>query len=140
MVIPRFVQQALNDRPITVYGDGLQTRTFTHVTDAVTALLSLAGNPEADGEVVNIGGQEEISILGLAHRIKEKTGSRSEVQLIPYEDAFPRDFEDMQRRVPSTLKLQKLVGYHPTKVLDDILDDVVAHYRHNAQRTECQNV
>jgi UDP-glucose 4-epimerase len=129
MVIPRFVTQALKNQPITVYGDGSQTRTFTHVNDAVTALLKLVDNPESLGEVVNIGGSEEVSILDLAHRVKEKTKSSSEIKLIPYEEVFPMDFEDMHRRVPSTLKLQKLTGFRPTANLDKILDDVIAYQK-----------
>jgi UDP-glucose 4-epimerase len=126
MVIPRFINQAMGNEPITVYGDGSQTRTFTHVQDAVSAVMKLAENPEAIGEVVNIGGREEVSILDLARRIKEKVGSTSDIKLIPYEDVFPRDFEDMQRRVPSTLKLEKLTGFRPTIELGQILDDVIA--------------
>lgn len=129
MVIPRFVQQALENAPITVYGDGSQTRTFTHVKDAVEALRRLVDTPEAIGQVVNIGGIEEISILSLARRIKAKTGSRSEIQLIPYNEVYPRDFEDMQRRVPSTEKLKGLIGYTPSTALDQILDDVIAYHR-----------
>ena len=128
MVIPRFVNQALANEPITVYGDGTQTRTFTHVTDVVQALLKLVDNPEAIGEVVNIGGAEEVSILSLAERVKEKVGSSSEIRLIPYDEVFPRDFEDMQRRVPCTLKLQKLIGCVPTMNLERIINDVIAYH------------
>ena len=127
MVIPRFVKQALTNRPLTVYGDGSQTRTFTHIQDAVAAMVKLIANPESIGEVVNIGGSEEVSILTLANLIKDKAGSGSDIQLVPYEEVFPRDFEDMQRRVPSTLKLQKLTGYLPNMDLDRILDDVIAY-------------
>ena len=133
MVIPRLVKQALTNRPLTVYGDGSQTRTFTHVQDAVAAMLKLIDNPESIGEVVNIGGSQEVSILTLANRIKDKTGSCSEIQLVPYEDVFPRDFEDMQRRVPSTIKLQKLTGYMPKMNLDRILDDVITYHRLNTE-------
>ena len=129
MVIPRFVKQAIENEPITVYGDGTQTRTFTHVEDAVQALLKLIETRGAIGEVVNIGGVEEVSILSLAEQVKEKVGSSSEIKLIPYDDVFPRDFEDMQRRVPSTVKLQKLIGSAPTMDLDKILDDVIAYHR-----------
>ncbi len=129
MVIPRFVKQALANDPITVYGDGTQTRTFTHVQDAVQALLKLIDNPEAIGEVVNIGGVEEVTILSLAERVRAKVGSSSEIIMIPYDEVFPRDFEDIQRRVPSTLKLQKLIGYAPVIDLDKILDDVIAYLR-----------
>jgi UDP-glucose 4-epimerase len=131
MVIPRFVKQALENQPITVYGEGAQTRTFTHVDDVVRALLKLIENPEAVGQVVNIGGVEEVSILDLANRIRKKARSSSEIRLIPYDEVFPSDFEDMQRRVPSTLKLQKLIGYAPAMDLDKILDDVIAYHRNS---------
>lgn len=129
MVIPRFVKQALTDEPITVYGDGRQTRTFTHIEDAVQAVMKLIDSPAAIGEVVNIGGIEEVSILSLAKRIKAKVGSSSEITLIPYDDVFPSYFEDMQRRVPSTNKLQKIIGFALSKSLDRILDDVIAYQR-----------
>ena len=129
MVIPRFVKQALVDAPLTVYGDGNQTRTFTHVQDAVQALVKLMNNPEAVGEVVNIGGNEEVPIIDLAHRVRDKVGSRSEISLVPYDDVFPRDFEDMRRRVPSRVKLCKLIGEARIMSLDEILDDVVAYHR-----------
>jgi UDP-glucose 4-epimerase len=125
MVIPRFVTQALRSDPITVYGDGKQTRTFTHVGEVVQALLKLAVTPEAVGQVVNLGGVEEVSMRDLAERIKSMTGSRSEIRLIPYDEAYPRDFEDMQRRVPSTSKLKKLTGFAPVMDLNSILKDVV---------------
>ena len=129
MVMPRFVKQALENAPMTVYGDGTQTRTFTHVKDVVEALLKLIDAPEAIGEVVNIGGVEEVSILSLARRIKAKVGSSSEIQLIPYDGIYPQDFEDMQRRVPSVEKLKRLIGYVPGMELDAILDDVIAYHR-----------
>jgi UDP-glucose 4-epimerase len=129
MVIPRLVKQALENEPLTVYGDGTQTRTFTHVRDVVEALQRLIETPEAVGEVVNIGGIDEISILSLAHMIKEKADSTSEIKLVPYEDVLPKDFEDMQRRVPSTEKLKGLIGFAPSMGLDQILDDVIAYYR-----------
>lgn len=134
MVIPRFVQQALEDMPITVYGDGTQTRTFTHVYDVVEALLRLIDTPEAIGEVVNIGGQEETSVLQLAQRIRAKVGSLSQIKLVPYDEAYPCDFADIQRRVPSTEKLQRLTGYAPSTGLDTILDDVIAY--HKTQRDD----
>jgi UDP-glucose 4-epimerase len=129
MVIPRFVQQALRQEPITVYGDGRQTRTFTHVRDAVCAVMKLIETPGAAGEVVNIGGTEEVSILTLAQRIKQKAGSASEVRLMPYDEVFPAYFEDMARRVPSTDKLQKLIGFTPGIGLDQILADVIEYER-----------
>lgn len=131
MVLPRFVQQALENDPLTVYGDGSQSRTFTHVKDVVAALQLLTETPEANGEVINIGGREEVSMLELAKRVKSKTDSSSEIKLIPYIDAYPKDFDDMQRRVPSTAKLKGLIANVPEMDLDRILDDVIAHYRVN---------
>ena len=132
MVIPRFVKQALEHQPLTVYGDGTQTRTFTHVRDVTEALIQLIDTPEAIGEVINIGGTEEVSILHLAERIKEKVGGTSEIELLPYSAVYPQDFEDMQRRVPSTDKLKQLIGYAPSMDLDKILDDTIAYYRNQA--------
>jgi len=129
MVIPRLVRQALNNQPLTVYGKGTQTRTFTHVSDVVEALMRLLETPEAVGEVVNIGGTREVSILDLAKRIRQKTGCSSEIRLIPYDEIFPKDFEDMKRRVPSIEKLKKLVGFEPSRDLDTILNDVIAFHR-----------
>jgi len=126
MVIPRFVTQALNNEPITVYGDGLQTRTFTYVKDVVEALMALLNIEEAFGEVYNIGGTEEVSILDLAKRIISKTDSSSNILFIPYEDAFEKDFEDMQRRVPGIEKIQAITGFDPKTSLDTILDQVIA--------------
>lgn len=129
MVIPRLVKQALENEPITVYGDGSQTRTFTHVRDVVQAIMKLIEVPEAVGEVVNIGGMEEIAILRLAEKIRDKVDSASEIRLIPYEEVYPKDFEDMQRRVPSTEKLKQLIGYTPTIDLEQILDDIIVYHR-----------
>lgn len=129
MVLPRFVSQALKNEQITVFGDGKQTRTFTHVRDVVQALLKLMASSQSNGEVVNIGGVEEISIFDLAKRVKEKIGSHSEIKLIPYDQAYPKDFEDMQRRVPSTEKLARLIGQVPTLSLSEILDDVISYYQ-----------
>ncbi len=129
MVIPRFVKQALENEHMTVYGDGSQTRTFTHVNDVVEALMRLMEAPDAEGEVVNIGGVEEISILCLAEKIREKADSSADITLVPYEEVYPRDFEDMHRRVPSTEKLKGLIGFTPTMGLDQILDDVIGYYR-----------
>ena len=131
MVIPRFVSQALRNEPLKVYGDGSQTRTFTYVKDVVWALMQLIQQEDAFGEVFNIGGIEEVSILELAKRIIEATGSRSEVELIPYEKAFGKDFEDMQRRVPGLGKIEKLIGFKPQTPLDAILAKVIAFMRAN---------
>src|SRR5262245_27365705 len=129
MVLPRFVKQALAHQPITVYGDGTQTRTFTHVKDVTKVLVTLFDLPEAIGEVVNVGGTEEVSILQLAKRVKARAGSTSEIKLLPYSEVYPKDFEDMQRRVPSTDKLKRLIGYAPGMKLDQILDDTINYYR-----------
>ena len=129
MVLPRFVKQALEHQPITVYGDGTQTRTFTHVTDVAKVLVTLLDVPEAVGEVINVGGTEEVSILQLAKRVKARVGSTSEIKLLPYSAVYPKDFEDMQRRVPSTDKLKRLIGYAPGMKLDQILDDTIQYYQ-----------
>src|SRR5262245_23002448 len=129
MVLPRFVKQALAHQPITVYGDGTQTRTFTHVKDVAKALVTLLDVPEAIGEVINVGGTEEVSILQLAERVKARAESTSEIKLLPYSEVYPKDFEDMQRRVPSTDKLKQLISYTPNMKLDQILDDTINYYR-----------
>ncbi|BBO67031.1 nucleoside-diphosphate sugar epimerase [Desulfosarcina alkanivorans] len=129
MVIPRFVTQALKNEPITVFGDGTQTRTFTYVKDVVSALMKLMASEKATGQVTNVGGIEEISILDLARKIIDMTGSTSTIQLIPYDEAFGKDFEDMQRRVPSTEKLERLTGFAPDKSLDFILSQVIAYIK-----------
>jgi len=129
MVLPRFVKQALEGQPLTVYGDGTQTRTFTHVKDVTEVLVTLLDVPEAIGEVINVGGAEEVSILQLAKRVKARAGSTSEIKLLPYSAVYPKGFEDMQRRVPSTDKLKRLIGYAPGMKLDQILDDTINYYR-----------
>ncbi|MDP8235111.1 MAG: GDP-mannose 4,6-dehydratase [Candidatus Erginobacter occultus] len=129
MVIPRLVGQALENRPLTIYGDGTQTRTFTDVTDVVWAFARMMEKEEAFGEVFNIGGIEEISILDLAKRIIRLTGSSSELQLIPYAEAFGKDFEDMQRRVPGIEKIGELIGFRPRTGLDEILTRVIDYKR-----------
>lgn len=130
MVVPRFVDQALNDKPLTVYGDGLQTRTFTYVKDVVRAFMDLMEVPDAEGEVFNVGGREEITILDLAKKIISVTHSKSEIQMIPYEKAFGKDFEDMQRRVPSLEKIKAFIGFEPKTNLDGILEQVVNYMQH----------
>lgn len=129
MVIPTFVRQALAGEPITVYGDGQQTRSFTYVGDVVGAVARLMTAPAAVGEVFNIGNPQEVSILALAERIKAMTGSQSDIVLIPYEEAYDTGFEDMPRRVPSLEKIHALIGYEPTVDLDGILERVIAHRR-----------
>lgn len=129
MVIPRLVSQALQNKPLTVYGDGKQTRTFTYVEDVVSALMGLMAEERAEGEVFNVGGTEEITIKDLAQRIISLTGSRSTIDLIPYDEVFDKDFEDMQRRVPGIGKISQLTGFTPQTDLDTILRKVVAYTR-----------
>ena len=129
MVIPTFVRQALTGAPITVHGDGRQRRAFGYVGDIVRGILSLVDEPRAVGEVFNIGNTEEISISDLAHRVKALTDSRSEVVLIPYDEAYEAGFEDMLRRVPDLTKIHRLVGYAPTVGLDEILQRVIVEAR-----------
>ncbi len=129
MVIPTFVGQALRGDPITVFGDGSQRRTFTYVTDAVEALLRLAVSPEARGEVFNVGGRREISIMDLAELVKQRTGSESPIVTIPYDEAYAPGFEDMARRVPDLSKVMRTVGFEPRVSLEEIIDNVVEHHR-----------
>jgi len=129
MVIPNFVRQAISNGEITVYGDGSQSRCFTHVSNVVDALIKLANTPEAVGEVYNIGSQQEVTILQLAERIKELAGSKSPIVFVPYQEAYEEGFEDMMRRVPDLTKIHNLIGYRPTYTLDGILDSVIAEQR-----------
>lgn len=129
MVVPNFVRQALEGKEITVYGDGSQSRCFTHVSDVVGALMKLIETTEATGEVYNIGGDQEVTILQLAERIKALTDSQSPITFLPYDKAYEAGFEDMLRRVPDTTKLRNLIGYEPTFGLDEILKDVIAYQR-----------
>lgn len=128
MVIPNFVRQALSNEPITVFGDGTQSRSFTYVGDVVNALVALIDEPRAIGQVFNIGNGHEISINDLAEKIKRMTGSRSEIVRIPYDQAYESGFEDMPRRVPDIARIQALTGYKPTVELDEILERVIAHF------------
>ena len=129
MVIPNFVRQALLGAPITVHGDGTQTRSFTDVSDVVAGLLKLVAEPRAIGQVFNLGNNEEISIGALAARVRAATSSSSEIVCIPYDQAYEAGFEDMPRRVPDLGKIKALVGYEPTLTLDQILQRVVTHTR-----------
>ena len=136
MVIPNFVKQALLSHPITVFGDGSQSRCFTYVSDVVGALVRLADHEGAVGEVFNIGNDsEEVTILELAERVKERTRSRSEIVLVPYEKAYEEGFEDMPRRVPDLDKVRCLIGYEPRVHLDEILDKVAAYFTSDKGRT-----
>ena len=125
MVVPRLVRQALVGEPLTVFGDGTQTRCFCHVSDVVDAVVGLLDHPDAVGDVFNVGSSEEISMLDLARRIIDLTRSESTIHLVPYEEAYEPGFEDMQRRVPSTAKLEALTDWRPTKTLVQILADMI---------------
>ena len=129
MVIPTFVKQALAGRPITVYGDGKQTRCFGYVGDVVGALIKLMDTTDSIGQVFNIGSTEEISILELAEKIKELTKSTSEIVFVAYDDAYEEGFEDMPRRVPDTTKINHLVGFKPEITLNGILETVISFHR-----------
>ena len=129
MVLPTFVRQALAGQPITVFGDGTQSRSFTYVGDVVDALVALMTEPKAIGGVFNIGNTGEVSIRELADRVKAATGSNSPIQYIPYDQAYEEGFEDMPRRVPDIGKLAKLIGYEPKVGLDEIIRRVVQHFR-----------
>ncbi len=133
MVMPRFIEQALANRPLTVFGSGKQTRCFIHVKDVVSALIKLSNEPRAIGEVFNIGSQEEISIEKLALRIIALTRSKSKIQYLPYEKAYEEGFEDMQRRVPDTSKIKKLVGFKPTVSLSGIILDTLRSLKKTAK-------
>lgn len=129
MVLPSFVSQALASKPITVFGDGTQSRCFGYVGDVVGAVAALITRDEAYGQVFNIGSQEEISIMGLAQLVKERLKSKSEIVLIPYDQAYEAGFEDMPRRVPDIGKIRALVGFEPRTRLPEIIDLVAEHYR-----------
>lgn len=125
MVVPGFVKQALNGQPITVYGDGQQSRCFAHVQDIIEALLQLMLCQKARGQVINIGNNQEITILALAERVKKLTGSSSPIVKIPYDQAYGEGFDDMRRRVPDLSKVHNLIGYQPKRDLDQIIRDVI---------------
>ena len=129
MVIPTFVRQALAGHPMTVFGDGSQSRSFTYVGDVVRAMLGLIDEPRAVGQVFNIGNGQEITIGDLAVRIKDLTKSTSTIVRVPYEQAYEAGFEDMPRRVPDISKVRELVGYEPTVELDEILQRVIEYFR-----------
>ena len=128
MVIPTFVRQALAGRPITVYGDGKQTRCFGYVGDVAGALIKLMDHRDSVGQVFNIGSTEEISIVDLAKKVKDLTGSKSEIVFMPYDEAYEEGFEDMPRRVPDISKIKQLVGFEPEMALDGILQSVISFH------------
>ena len=138
MVVPRFVHAALKNETIEIHGDGTQSRCFGHVADVVEGLTKLMETPECFGTVVNLGNSEECSINDLAERAIELTGSTSTLKYISYDEAYGAGFEDMQRRVPNLEKAARLIGYQPTRTLDNIINDVAAEY-HGTQSGIGQN-
>ncbi|MFH1210764.1 MAG: GDP-mannose 4,6-dehydratase [archaeon] len=129
MVVPRFVEQALNNRAITVYGDGSQVRCFVHVLDVVRGLVDISNCPEAEGNIYNIGSDNEISIKDLALRVKELTNSSSEIVYVPYDKAYGRGFEDMSRRVPDISLIRSTISYKVDHSLDDIIRDIATYFK-----------
>lgn len=129
MVLPSFVRQALAGEPITVFGDGTQSRSFTYVGDVVECLLKLIQEPKAIGQVFNIGNKEEVTILKLAEIVKSLTGSSSRIEFIPYDQAYEEGFEDMPRRVPDLAKVHQLIGYEPKVQLNEIITKVIEYFR-----------
>ena len=136
MVVPRFVQQALSGEPISIFGDGKQTRTFNHVRDTVWAILKLAEDPRAVGQTFNVGGKEEISIEELAHSVKGVLESSSPIVYIPYEKAYEEGFEDMRKRVPDISKVHSLIGYEPKFGLKDIILEVADYQKKSFPRRQ----
>src|ERR1700694_6142533 len=127
MVVPTLVKQALSGRPLTVFGNGEQTRCFAYVGDVVSALMAIMDHPRAVGQVFNVGSNEEVSITSLARRIRELTNSRSEIIYVPYDEAYEEGFEDMPRRVPDITKIHDLIGCAPRTPLDSILQQVIEY-------------
>ena len=128
MVMPRLVRQALDHRPLTVFGDGSQTRSFAHVSDVAASLVRLLAAPRARGQIYNVGARQELSILELARRVKQRAHSDSEIVYVPYRQAYGAGFEDLRRRAPDITKLQELLGSGPVIGVDTIIDDVVAYW------------
>jgi UDP-glucose 4-epimerase len=131
MVLPSFVRQALAGEPITVFGDGTQSRCFAHVQDVVKSTIALMDHPDAVGDVFNVGTSEEVTMLELAKRVKAAAGSHSKIELIPYDQAYTVGFQDMPRRVPDVSKLEKLIGYKPDTPLSRIIEDTIADQRNH---------
>lgn len=138
MVVPRFVRQALSSEPITIYGDGEQSRCFADVADIVDATVKLAAHPRAVGEVFNVGSTEEVTIRQLAERVIAATGSQSQIIYVPYEEAYAPGFEDMRRRVPDLTKVHQLIGYEPRFSLDDTLKRVIEYERQQIKKQSKQ--
>lgn len=129
MVVPRFVQSALLGQPLTVHGDGTQTRCFTYIGDVINAMIALAENEKAVGDVFNVGSDQEISIRELAERVLKLTGSNSEIRYIPYEESYGKGFIDIKRRVPDITKIRELTGWTPKVQLDDLLMTVIEYHK-----------
>ena len=129
MVIPNFVQKALIDKPIVVHGDGTQSRSFTHISDVVGALIGLMAEPRSVGQVVNVGNTHEVTIKELAHLVKEMTESDSDIEFIPYEKAYGPGFEDMKRRCPDIARIKELIGFEPRIELRGIIQSVIDYYK-----------
>ena len=129
MVLPNFVQSALLGKSITVYGDGTQSRSFTHVRDAVEAIIALMAEPQAEGDVFNVGNDHEITINELAQRVKEMTGSNSNIEHVPYEKAYGPGFEDMERRCPNIEKINNLIGFKPAYDLKTMIQSVINYFK-----------
>ena len=129
MVVPRFIEQALSGEPITIYGDGNQTRSFAYVSDVVNGIVSLASHPGAVGEIFNLGGEGKITISDLAEKIKRFSKSDSQIVYLPYEEVYGEGFEDMRHRIPDTTKLRNLIGYAPRVGLDDALKKTIEYHR-----------
>ena len=127
MVVPRFVHAALKNEPITIYGDGTQSRVFCHVSDAIQAIATMAATDSTIGDVYNVGGTGEVTIKQLAEQVLSVTGSKSEITYTPYSDAYPAGFEDVQRRVPDISKVKGAIGWAPTKDLKQVISDIAAH-------------
>jgi UDP-glucose 4-epimerase len=134
MVVPRFVRQALRGEPITIYGDGKQTRCFGDVADVITVVIKLSQNPAAVGQVFNVGSTEEVTMRQLAEKVVTLTESNSEIVYVPYEQAYAPGFEDMRRRVPSLEKIHQLIGFVPKYSLDDTLRRVIVYEREQMER------
>ena len=135
MVVPRFIKSALEDEPISIYGDGSQTRCFAHVMDVVDAVMLVAFSPETVGKTINIGNNQEISMFDLAQKIISMTNSKSKIIYLPYEEVYGKDFEDMARRVPNLHLIRSLVGWQPTRNLDTIILDIVQDLRTNSTKS-----
>jgi UDP-glucose 4-epimerase len=135
MVVPTLVQQAMTGKPLTVFGDGKQSRCFGFVKDVVRALVALMDRPEAAGQIYNVGAQTEISILELAQRVKDLTQSKSPIVMVPYADAYESGYQDMPRRIPDTSKLEALVGFAPTTDIDEIVDSVMRSFVARQERS-----